>query len=222
MKSLRQEGFTIVELLVSVVVTSLLVMVIMNFMADSLVNYAVNIARRDLLAEAQEALDKVADETRLSANADQNNRWNDSHAPGAPNNLLSWSSDNDTLILATAAQKANKDIIFADPANYITEKNNNIYFLANGTLYRRTLASPVANNNAKTTCPSNAATSNCPADEALISNISRFVVRYIDGTGAQVTPTNARSIELEIDLSRSYYGKNITADYKTRMVFRND
>lgn len=222
MRKLKQSGFTIVEVLVAVIVTSLLVMVIMNFMADSLVNYAINIARRDLLVEAQEGLDKIADETRLSANADQNNRWQDTHAPNAPGNLLSWSSDNDTLILATAAQNANKDIIFSDPAQYITEKNNNIYFVNNGTLYRRIIASPVAGNAAKTTCPRSAATGTCPADEALISNISRFVIRYIDGNGAAVSPTNARSIELEIDLSRQYYGRNITADYKTRMVFRND
>ncbi len=222
MKKLNRGAFTIVELLVSVLVTSLLVMVIMNFTADSLVNYAINIARRDLLAEAQEALDKIADETRLSANADQNNRWQDTHAPGAPGNLLSWNSSGSTLILATAAQNTSKDIIFSDPAKYITEKNNNIYFVSNGTLYRRTLASTVASNAAKTTCPSSAASASCPADEALISNITNFVVRYIDGDGNQVTPTNARSIELEIDLSRNYYGRNITADYKTRMVFRND
>jgi type II secretory pathway component PulJ len=222
MKQLNRPGFTVVEILVAVTVTSLLIMVIMNFMADGLVNFAVIQARRDLLSEAQIALDKVADETRISANADQNNRWEDSHAPQAPSNLYSWSSDSTTLILATAAQDSNKNIIFSDPSKYITEKNNNIYFVSSGSLYRRVLASPVDGNAATTTCPASAATSNCPADEKLISNVSSFSVQYVDGNGDQVDPTDARSIELDINLSKSYYGRTITADYKTRMVFRND
>jgi hypothetical protein len=197
-------------------------MVIMNFLADSLVNYAVIQARRDALIEAQEALDKVADETRLSASADEVNRWEDLNAPGAPDNLLSWESDSDTLILASAAQNTQKELIFADPALYITEKNNSIYFVSNGTLYRRLLASPVADNAAKTTCPAQQSSSECPADEALISNVSNFIVRYIDGNNVEVGPSDARSIELEINITKEQYNREITADYKTRMVFRND
>lgn len=222
LKDSNSDGFTIVELTIAVTVTSLLLMLIMNFMADGLYSYAMVTARRDLLAEAQRSLDLVADETRSSANADLNNRWQDTNGPGAPNNLYGWTSNSSTLILATAAENSAKDVIFADPAQYITEKNNNIYFVTNGTLYKRTLAAPVAGNTAKTTCPSNLATTSCPADKALISNISSFQVKYIDGDGDEVTPTNARSVEMIINLSKLQYKKTITADYKTRMVFRND
>lgn len=222
MRKLHKKGFTIVEVLVAVTVTSILLMVIMNFMADALVNYAVIQARRDLLIQAQEALDKIADETRVSANADLNNRWSDENAPGAPGNLLSWVSDSDTLILATAAQDSNKNIIFADTANYITEKNNNVYFVSGGKLYRRRLASPVDGNTTKTTCPASTASATCPADAELIDNVTNFSVDYLDGNDSEVEPTSARSIRMNISLSRSYYGRNITADYTTRMVFRND
>jgi len=215
-------GFTIVEITVAVVVTSLLLMLIMNFMADGLYSYAIVQARRDLLAEAQKSLDSVADETRSSANADLNNRWQDANGPGAPGNLYGWTSNSSTLILATAVENSAGDVIFADPAQYITEKNNNIYFVSNGTLYKRTLAAPVTGNTTKTTCPSNLATALCPADKALISNISSFQVKYIDGDGDEVTPTNARSVEMIINLSKVQYKRTITADYKTRMVFRND
>lgn len=222
MRKLQKKGFTIVEVLVAVTVTSILLMVIMNFMADALVNYAVIQARRDLLIQAQESLDKIADETRVSANADLNNRWSDENAPGAPDNLLSWESDSDTLILATAAQDSDKNIIFADSANYITEKNNNVYFVSGGSLYRRRLASPVDGNSTKTTCPASAASATCPADAELIDNVTSFSVDYLDGNDNKVEPTSARSIRMNIALSRSYYGRTITADYTTRMVFRND
>ena len=222
MKIRNKNGFTIVEVLVSVIVTSLLIMVIMNFMANGLVNYAVIQARRDLLIQAQQGLDQVADETRLSANADLNNRWPDNNAPSAPTNLYSWTSNASTLILATAVQDTSKNIVFSDPSQYITEKNNNVYFVQNGTLYKRSLASTVANNATKTSCPASKATSSCPADKKLIENITSFTVLYYDGDNNQVTPTNARSIELQINLSKKYYGRTITADYKTRMVFRND
>jgi len=220
---LKRAGFTIVEILVAVTVTSILLMVIMNFMADSLVNFAVTQARRDLLIEAQEALDQINDEVRLSANADLNNRWEDANSPGAPDNLLSWESDADTLILATAAEDSSKNIIFSDPAQYITEKNNNIYFVENGTLYRRTLASPVEDNAEKTTCPSDGASEGCPEDDARITTgVTGFSIRYIDGNDAEVEPVSARSVEITIALEREEYGRNITADYTTRMVFRND
>lgn len=222
MSKLHRSGFTIVEVLVAVTVTSILLMVIMNFMADGLVNLAVVQAKRDLLIQSQEALDQISDETRVSANADLNNRWNDENSPGAPGNLLSWESNGNTLILATAAQDSSKNIIFADSSNYITEKNNIIYFVQNGTLYKRTLASTVANNAAKTTCPASTATSDCPADQDLIDNVTNFSVEYLDGNDNEVTPTNARSVRMNIALSRLYYGRTITADYTTRMVFRND
>lgn len=222
MSRLDSKAFTIVEVLVGVVVTSLLLMVIMNFMANGLINYAVIQARRDLLIQAQQGLDQIADETRLSANADLNNRWPDNNAPSAPNNLYSWTSNASTLILATAVQDTNKNIVFSDASQYITEKNNNIYFISSGTLYKRTLASTVSNNSSKTTCPSAKVTSSCPADKKLIENISSFTVLYYDGDNNQVSPTDARSIELQVNLSKKYYGRTITADYKTRMVFRND
>lgn len=222
MKTMKQAGFTIVEIITAVTVTSILLMVIMNFMADGLINYAVIQARRDTLNQAQIALDKIADETRLSASADENNRWEDENAPNAPENLLSWQSSINTLILASAAQNQQNEILFADPALYITEKNNSIYFVDAGTLYKRTLASPVEGNKATTSCPPSASTNTCPADEALISNVANFVVRYINGAGEEVTPPNARAIELEVDIAKQQYGREITADYKTRMVFRND
>jgi prepilin-type N-terminal cleavage/methylation domain-containing protein len=123
----NSRGFTLVETIIALAVTSMLMFIIINFMTNSIVQYAVVNARADLLNEAQAALDIMADDTRLSGNADANNRIPDVYAPLAPTDELSWASDNDTLVLATAVEDINGNIVFADPALYISEKNNYVY-----------------------------------------------------------------------------------------------
>ncbi len=216
------KGFTLVETIIALSVTSLLIFIIINFMTNSIVQYSIVEARSQLLGEAQAALDLIGNDVRLSGNADANNRWDDAHAPDAPANLLSWVSDDDTLVLATAVEDTAGNIIFADPALYISEKNNLIYYLNNGTLYKRTLASPVAGNNATTTCPPPSATQNCPSDREILTHVDTFTVRYFNDQNQEVTPTAARSIEIYVKLQDTKYKQAISVDYETRMVFRND
>lgn len=216
-----QAGMTIVELLVAVVVTALVSTVILNFSIDSIRTSSIQTAKSELLDDARNGLDRVANDIRISTVADQNNRWDDSNSPGAPGNLLSWSSDASTLILATSAMDSGRNIIFDDPLNYITEKNNLVYFVSNGTLYRRILAAPVTGNTAKTSCPEGNATATCPTDAVVIRNVSNFQVRYINANDIDVVPSEARAIELQITVTDDVFGESVSASYVTRMVFRN-
>lgn len=218
----QSKGFTLIETLIAMTVTSVLVGVIITFMTNSIAQYAKTGARSSLLNEAQIGLDTIGNDIRLSGNADANNRIIDEHAPDSPGDKFSWESDNNTLVLATAVEDANGNIIFADPALYISEKNNNIYYLDNGTLLKRTLASSVSGNSAKTTCPDSQASSTCPADKKILANVQVFTVKYFDAQNQEVTPTNARSIELYVKLQKQEYGQPISVEYSTRMVFRND
>ena len=101
---IHQKGFTLVETIIALLVTSALIAIIISFMTNSIVQYAVANSKSDLLNEAQIALDIVGRDIRLSGNADQNNRWPDDNAPGSPDDF-SWESDQDTLILATAVRR---------------------------------------------------------------------------------------------------------------------
>lgn len=222
MKKLSTQGFTIVEALVGITMTVILLMIIMNFMANYFEQHAINSARSDLLLSSQRALDVIGQDVRLSASADDNNRWQDPHAPGAPSNQLSWESSEASLVLATAAEDQSGGIVFADESRYISEKNNNIYFVNNGTLYKRTLAAPVDDNDARTTCPAGSVTAECPKDRILAENVSSFAVRYLNGSEEVVEPTNARAVELRLELSTKTYGQDVNAQYTARMVFRND
>ncbi len=206
-------GYTTVELAIAISVVSILSVILFVFFANNMTQYAIANARADLQNEAQITLDSINEDIRLSANADENNRWPDEHAPSATN-MFSWQSDSDTLILATAAEDRQSNILFSDPSEYISWKNNNIYYMSGNVLYRRTLAAPVENNKSRSTCP---------ADKVLLnSKVDKFIIRYIDGSGQQVAPADARSIELEIGLSRNVYRQTISSEYITRMVFRND
>lgn len=222
MKYLNNKGVTLVELLVTISIISILSIVLMNFMVEWVKQYAITNARASLLTSAQDTLDIVTDSIRLSAAADQNNRWQDAQAPNAPSDLLSWESNSSTLVLASAVEDQDGTILFSDPLNYTSHKNNLIFFVNDGTLYQRTLAAPVAGNSKKSTCPAVSATSDCPADKRLAQNVSEFTVSYRNAENQTVTPTNARSIELTLTLTTKQFGQTIQSSDKTRMVFRND
>ena len=220
---LRDErGITLVELVLSMTIMSILAIVLMNFMVNWLQQNAITQLRTSLLTSTQDSLDLISDSIRLSASADQNNRWQDANAPLAPTNLQSWTSDATTLVLASAAEDTSGNILFSDPSNYTSHKNNQIYFVKNGVLYRRMLASPVTGNRVKTSCPATNPVAGCPTDRKLASNVVSFGVKYYDANNVEVIPTNARSVELSLTVQKKAFGKQIQSSDKTRMVFRND
>lgn len=217
----RQAGFTMVEVLVAVSVTTIMVLVITNFMMRNVQSSTLETSQAAILREIEQSADEVNADIRLSANADLNNRNADANSPGG-SNQYGWTSNASTLVLATAAVDNSGNVIFSDPANYVTTKNNIVYFVSGGTLYRRMIAANVSNNSAKTTCPPAQASSSCPADKALLHNVSTFSVTYLDGNNNSVSPTNARGIELKLGAAYSQYKHTQSASYTTRMVFRND
>lgn len=214
-------GISIVELLITLSVISILSLVIMNFMVNWLQQYIVTQNRTQLLMQAQDTLDLVTNDIRLSSAADTQNRILDANAPDAPNNMQSWTSGESQLVLATAAEDEASNIIFSDPAQYISEKNNVIYFVQDEVLYRRILAADVDGNKATTTCPPDLSGPDCPSDRKMAEGVVNFSVRYFNIHNEEVLPNNARSIQMEITLRKRAFGQTIESSDRTRMVFRN-
>jgi len=212
-------GYTIVELLIVMAVTSILAAVGGTFIVNNLTSSTVTTARANLLGEAQVGVDRITADIRASSNADTNNRWPDANAPGG--NQFGWTSTSSTVILAIASQDKNDNILWQDASQYIPYKDNVIYFVQNNILYKRTLAATVTNNLAVTSCPSSAATATCPADKAILHNVTNFSVRYLDRTSTDTTPTNAKAVEISVTLQTTAYHSTVSATYTTRMVFRN-
>lgn len=217
MKQLGSKGFTLVETVVAVTVIGIVLGVITMFSLTSLQQSSVQTARANLLGESQIAMDRIIGDVRLSAGADTNNRWPDDNNSSGD---FAWESNGSTLVLATAVLDSDNQIVFADPAQYISEKDNVIYFVDNGVLYKRVLAAPVDDNASQTTCP--VATDTCPADRALLHNVTEFAVKYLNGDGQEVSPPEARSVELNVKTATQKFNQDINSDYTTRAVFRND
>lgn len=216
----KQSGFTLVEMIITITLVSLLSLVMANFVADWLQTASLNQARTTLLTNAQAALDNITNDIRLSGSADVNNRWPDANGPGG--NQFGWQSSSNTLVLARIATTSSKQVIFSDPVQYITEKDNVIYFVSNKVLYRRILASDDPTTSAVTTCPASSASASCPADRAVARDVTAFSVTYYNADDQVVTAADARAIQLAITLSATQGGKTTTASYTTRMVFRNE
>ncbi len=215
----NQQGFTLVEMLITMILVSLLSLMVANFIADWLQTSSLAQARTSLLTNAENALDSMTDDIRLSGSADQNNRWAD---PNAPGNDFGWQSNGSTLVLARIATTSQRVVIFSDPAQYITEKDNVVYYVSNKALYRRIIASDDPSTAAVSTCPSASATPSCPADKLVARDVTAFAITYYDADDQSVGPTDARAIQLAITLSYTQGGKTVTANYTTRMVFRNE
>jgi prepilin-type N-terminal cleavage/methylation domain-containing protein len=220
--SRSDHGFTLVELMIVMVLIGILSLTIPNFIANWLQASSLAQQRTALLSNAENALDTVNQDIRLSGAADDNNRWADPNAPGAPADQLSWQSTSNVLVLAKAAADSSKNIIFSDPAKYISQKDNEIYYVSGGTLYRRTIKSSDATDATVTTCPPAVATAGCPADKTIATGVTAFSVKYYDADENQVIPSDARSIQLAITMQDKSGYKTISASYTTRMVFRNE
>ncbi len=220
-KQPAQAGYTLIELMVAVTIVSLLGLLVLGFLTDGSANSLRKITRSDLLREAQAALDIATKDIRYASGAATSNTWPDSNAPGAPGNLLSWQSDGDTLVLSPPATDASGDFLYADAATFLPHKNNLVYFVAGGTLYRRTIAAAVAGNTAVSTCPPATATPSCPADLLVASAVDEFTVTYLDSSNAPVAPSGAHSAKLELGLERVSGAQSIKTSYTIQVVFRN-
>ncbi len=221
MKKVTDQGFTLIELLVTLTVLTVVALSLASFTANWLQASSLAQAKSALLDNAQNALDSVNTDIQLSGASDANNRWPDVNAPNAPSDQLSWQSNAQTLILAKASVDKDNNIIFSDPSKYISQKDNEIYYVSSGTLYRRTLAADDPDTAAITTCPASAVTATCPADKVVATGVSSFLVQYYSADNSQVDPSSARSIQLSLTLKSVSYNHPITASYTTRMVFRN-
>lgn len=216
----KQRGFSLVELLIATTVISILTLVMMNFVANRILDNAVKNARSDIQLQTQQTLDTISKDIKYAGNVDDHNRWADSHAPGSPGNDFSWTSDSHTLILAAPVQDTSGNIVYQDHPGYVSYKDNLIYFLSNGSLYKRTLAAQVSGNSKNTTCP--ASVSNCPHDDPLLANnVTSFSIGYFDANDNPVAASAARSIDVTIQVNKRVFTKNLSANYTVRTVLRN-
>ncbi len=215
----RQDGFTLLELLVVMLVVGILSLTLANFIFDWMNSAGLDQTKANLQYSAESALDTINNDIMLSGDSDSTNRWPDPNGPNG--NQFGWTSGQQVLILAKVATDSSGNVIYQDSSNYITLKDNEIYFLSGTTLYRRTLSSGIDGDAAVTTCPASDATSSCPPDKVIATGVTYWNVTYYNANNQVSSPGQARAIQLSITISTPYGTEPVSASYTTRMVFRN-
>ena len=212
-------GFTIIELLISISIAGILTLVITMIMVYFYGDILRSQATAELAIESQTILRKIVDDTRLADAIRTTNQISDANAP-----VGGWTTNDpsDILIIATPAVTSARDIIY-DPSDKLPYENEAIYFKANGTFYRRILKNTnAAGNTAVTTCPAAAVTPTCPQDTTLSTNLNNLSFTFYDINNA-TTPnaTLARSISVTVNVQRKIYGTATVFDNTIRTTLRN-
>lgn len=201
MKKLTSHGYTIVELLIVISVSSILIGLVLAFT----INYSRFAASLQLISDSLTDRLNVSDYLRekLSASsglsiqttiADTNAGnpdtsispayyWKKIHA--IPKNITPGSDGTYTPVLyfRRFSQSTNGSYIQNGTAPYEDEY---VLYLNNDdkTLYVRSIANPNApNNRLLTSCPASIATAACPADAKLIGNVASIDTKYFSRSG---------------------------------------
>jgi type II secretory pathway component PulJ len=229
MRYLRsQVGFTLLEILVALSVSTLLMIMLTGFMGDSLRKSEEEKTRTDILNNTKLAVETVARNIRLAKSVAAVNSQPDPNSPGAPSDLYSWSAttgSDATLILAIPARDSGNNLIYSDGLHNNLYTNEYIYYLDPTTrrLYRRIIANQAAPGNvAVTTCPPDEATPSCPADALTVEDVANLTTAYFDANNNPVvTPTGTESVQITLTQTRTVLGKSYESSYTTLATLRN-
>jgi len=197
----RQSGFTIVELLVVIILTSLFTLIIMVFAFDLWRTSAIQMASNDTLETRFDASDKLREEIGASTGLIIQNSIADSHTlvpdtsiPGdnywqpihaIPGTFSVGATGTYTPLIYFTRYSVDSS------GNYImngTQPFEDEYVLyldgSSKALMQRNLANPsAAGDRLITSCPPSQATPACPADKVIASDLSTVAVRYFSRTG---------------------------------------
>jgi prepilin-type N-terminal cleavage/methylation domain-containing protein len=223
-----QAGYTLIEMLVAISVSTLLILAIGNYSANSIIGSNQDYNKTLVLANAKEAVGIVARQIRLAKSVVASNDLPDDNAPGAPSALNSWSgaasTSGSTLILQVPSRDSSGNIMWYNGAHTNIYTDDVIFYLDTTTkrLYRRTIANPVAGNAAVTTCPPSKATSTCPSDADVVDDVANLGTSYLksDDT-APNTPDGTEAVIFTVTETRTINGKVYTGTYKTEATLRN-
>lgn len=217
---LKESGFTIVELSVSVAAGAVVVLAVLSISLFFFADVMRAEAQTKLMSESQIALNRVVEDVRTGSAILLNNTVTDINEPTG-----GWTTSNTDLIIiisTPALDSSNNFIIDDDTGN--PYQNEYIYFTDNEShLHKRVLAdSAAAGNIATTTCPETATTPSCPADSILTENFSTMSFVFFDRDNNETAdPTVARSANINIYMSKTVYGRSLTAENIIRMSLRN-
>ncbi len=203
-----ESGFTIAELLISMIFTSLLTIVIMVFAFDLWRTSATQAANNDTLVTRYNSGDSLRDEIGASVGLIIQNSIQDSNAavpdpsiPGGKYWLPIHAIPGTTVLPASGSYtpliyfrdyslNSSKQYIMNGTLPY--EDEYILYLDGTGkSLMQRSLANPsAAGNRLKTSCPAAQISASCPLDKTIASDIGSVSTRYFSRTGNLIDYTS--------------------------------
>lgn len=218
-KRKNREGFTITELILSITIAGFLAAVLFVTTFFYYANVSQSETASTLALESQNILAQLTDDIRLSDAMSSTNVITDTYAPSG-----GWvtSDPSNVIIIESPAVTSSRDIIY-DNSTGNPYRNEYIYFTGGTNMYKRILKNTAASGNiATTTCPSGHTTASCPLDRLFSANVSNLTFTFYDASdNSTAVPAQARSVVLQVDMSKKAYGKNITLSNSTRVTLRN-
>jgi prepilin-type N-terminal cleavage/methylation domain-containing protein len=208
MRKLREHGFTILELMVVIVVSSILVGVVTSFALTFWTNTAVVESDENTLVSRLNAGDYLRDALNSAVGLINQNDLADPHtgntdpADNSGNYWLPIHAVPGTI--SAGAPGTITPVVYFNRPSTDTSKNiimngtipyqDDVIIYLNGTtkqLLARVIANPDApDNRAKTTCPAAQATNACPADTVIAENVSAVDTRYFSRSGNTIDYTS--------------------------------
>ena len=207
--SITNRGFTIVELMVVVVVVGLLSAVIFGplsnlysafFSAQQKIvqttdtqNALNSIEHEIAIASGFYAANSVADPMGPNNNADGVQwRWDGSNSGGGASSRVLITGSYATSILENLDTTGARTLIYSSPGCITPVVNNKIYFVKNGSLYRRTLKNPGSTCSSmaqRQTCAAGVTNAACAGTDAkIVSGVTNFTINYYQ------TPSDSNTI----------------------------
>lgn len=215
----RQRGFTIVELSIAIAVAGVLAVVIFEATFDYYADVSRSQTSTDMALVSQNILNQMTGDVRL---ADAISNTNSIPDPNAPSGGWQTSNPSNVIIIESPALDSSHNIIY-DPDTGFPYRNEFIYFVNGGTMYKRVLANPSApGNTAVTTCPADKSSPSCPPDILFSDHVSNLSFTFYDSSdNTTADATQARSVLLEVDLGQDVYGRNVALNNQARITLRN-
>lgn len=224
-----ESGYTLVEMLVAISLSTLLVLAIGNFATNSVIGSNQDYNKTLVLTNAKEAATIVARQIRLARSVQSTNSIPDSNAPTGGWNGTAGTGNG--LILAVPSRDATShDVVFIDGFHQSVYTDEEIFYLDSSThkLYKRTLAATLPSpytNAAETTCPPSSATPSCPADSDVVDDVANLTAGYLTAgsTTACFTcaPNNTEAVNFTVTETRTINGRSYAGTYTTVAALRN-
>lgn len=214
-------GFTIVELILVIAISGILIVSLVSFISSMTKQFGITSARNAQTTQLSLATDRLDNDIK-GATAVLNYSPVDPSGPSG----MPWQTSTNRLVLSTAARDSSDEPI---PGSNGYATDTIIYYLKDGSLYRRLLPANYAGNRYTPKNCSATPSGGCASDTKITDNVQSITFfYYAKDTGASLTPVtppiatgNVTTVKFKLTLTRQQSGQTISTESNTTSLLGN-